>query len=384
MAERPTVLSAFVVDPKRVGGVETFCRELSMQLDARGWNSTLCFTAEPFGNVKRLLTLPNVSIEVDSTLGQRGWRSTREFSRILSKHRPRILHLHFTPHVSHYPWLARFHWIRSIYLTDYLSRAEGETTERASFLRRAIARVANWPLTNLIAVSGFNARECAAGSLASPSKIIRIYNGVDLSRANGNNRASFRARHGIPDGRRMVLQVSWIIPEKGIADFLEAARLVLETDPNVQFVLVGEGALREELTRETRESPWADHFTWTGLLEDPLLDGAYTAADVVCQLSRWKEAFGWTNAEAMACGKPVVATEVGGVPEIIEDGVSGFLIRPRHPADAADRILRLLRDSDLRERMGASAKQRVAEKFDLRVNVTELVRLYASSQGNGF
>ena len=54
MAERPTVLSAFVVDPKRVGGVETFCRELSMQLDARGWNSTLCFTAEPFGNVKRL------------------------------------------------------------------------------------------------------------------------------------------------------------------------------------------------------------------------------------------------------------------------------------------------------------------------------------------
>jgi glycosyltransferase involved in cell wall biosynthesis len=100
-------------------------------------------------------------------------------------------------------------------------------------------------------------------------------------------------------------------------------------------------------------------------------------------LSRWKEAFGWTNAEAMAHGKPVVATAVGGIPEIIEDGVSGFLVQPRHPADAADRILRLLRDTGLRQRMGASARQRVAEKFDLRANVAELVRLYASSRGNG-
>lgn len=358
-----------------------FCRELSMQLDARGWNSVLCFTAEPAGNVRRLLTLPNVSIEVDSTLGQRDWRSAREFSRILSKHRPRILHLHFTPHVSHYPWLARFHSVRSIYLTDHLSRPEAQTSARASFLKRAIARVANWPLTNLIAVSGFNARECGAGGLASSRKIIRIYNGVDLSRV-GANPAAFRARYGIPDGRPIVLQVSWIIPEKGIADFLEAARLVLETDPDVHFVLAGDGALREEFTRQTRESAWAGHFTWTGLLEDPLLDGVYDAADVVCQLSRWKEAFGWTNAEAMACGKPVVATAVGGIPEIIEDGVSGFLVQPRHPADAADRILRLLRDNDLRERMGARARQTVEQKFDLRTNVSELVRLYALGRGN--
>jgi len=381
--KRPTVLSAFVVDPKRVGGVEMFCRELSLQLDASGWNSALCFTAEPPENVRRLLTLPNVSIEVDSTLGQRHWRSTREFSRILSKHRPRILHLHFTPHVSHYPWLARFHSIQSVYLTDYLSRAEGQSAGRASFLKRAIARTANWPLTNLIAVSGFNARECATGGLASPRKIVCIHNGVDLSRVAGDPGA-FRARYGIPGGRPMVLQVSWIVPEKGIADFLEAARLVLETDPDVHFVLAGDGALREEFSRETRESKWAGHFTWTGLLADPMLEGAYAAADVVCQLSRWKEAFGWTNAEAMAHGKPVVATAVGGIPEIIEDGVSGFLVQPRHPADAADRILRLLRDTGLRERMGASARQRVAEKFDLRANVTELVRLYASGRGNGF
>ena len=146
------------------------------------------------------LTLPNVSsIEVDfdslgSAAGGARWRNSRVFSRNTG-HQDTAPAL-ATPHVSHYPWLARFHWIRSIYLTDYLSRAEGETTERASFLRRAIARVANWPLTNLIAVSGFNARECAAGSLASPSKIIRIYNGVDLSRANEETIARLLWRDG--------------------------------------------------------------------------------------------------------------------------------------------------------------------------------------------
>jgi glycosyltransferase involved in cell wall biosynthesis len=379
--ERPTVLSAFVVDPKRIGGVEMFCRELSIQLDSRGWNNVLCFTAEPPDNVRRHLTLPNVSIEVDSTFGRRDWGSTHEFSRVLSKHRPRILHLHFTPHVSQYAWLARFHRVRSIYLTDYLSRVEGQTAERTSFLRRAIARAANWPLTNLIAISGFTARECSAAGLASSRKIIRIYSGVDLSRVDGSA-AAFRAKYGIPEGRRLVVQVSWIIPEKGIADFLEAARLVLQTDPDVHFVLAGDGALREKLSRETSQSAWAGHFTWTGLLEDPLLDGVYAAADVVCQLSRWEEAFGWTNVEAMACGKPLVATAVGAIPEIVEDGVTGFLVQRRHPADAADRILRLLRDNDLRERMGTNARQAVAEKFDLHANVTELVGLYTSGQGN--
>jgi glycosyltransferase involved in cell wall biosynthesis len=167
-----------------------------------------------------------------------------------------------------------------------------------------------------------------------------------------------------------------MIPEKGIADFLECARIVLAAGVQAHFVAVGEGAGRPEFMRAASEAGLAPHFTWTGMVEDPLLEGVYAAADVVCQLSRWQEAFGWTNAEAMACGKPVVATAVGGIPEIIEDGVSGFLVPPRQPAEAAARVLRLLTDPDLRERMGARARQIVAEKFNLRRNVRELIGLY--------
>jgi glycosyltransferase involved in cell wall biosynthesis len=70
----------------------------------------------------------------------------------------------------------------------------------------------------------------------------------------------------------------------------------------------------------------AAHITWTGLVQDPFAEGVYDVADIVCQLSEWEELFGWMIAEAMAYKKPIVATRVGGIPELVEDGVTGFLV----------------------------------------------------------
>ena len=80
-------------------------------------------------------------------------------------------------------------------------------------------------------------------------------------------------------------------------------------------------------------------------------------------------------AEAMACSRPVVATRVGGIPEIVEDGVSGYLVRRRQPAEAADRILRLLEDRELRHKMGACGRRAVETRFNLQRNVAELLEL---------
>ena len=245
----------------------------------------------------------------------------------------------------------------------------------ASRWKRVVARAATWPLANLIAVSDFNARSAVIKGLVAEQKIVRIYNGVDLIRPRGSA-AAFRSKYGIPDGKHIVLQVSWMIPEKGISDYLQAARMVLRERDDVHFVAVGEGAQRAQFMSEADAMGIAGNFTWTGLVDDPLAAGVYGAAAVVCQLSRWQEAFGWTNAEAMSCEKPVVATAVGGIPEIIEDGVSGYLVRAGQPREAADQILRLLRDPDLRHSMGARGREIVAEKFDLRANVAELIKLY--------
>jgi glycosyltransferase involved in cell wall biosynthesis len=303
------------------------------------------------------------------------WRTVRQASRILAKYRPAILHTHFTGPASLWPWLARLHSVRTNFFTDHISRPEGYVTASSSTWKKALGRVLNQPLTNLVAVSDYNAQVCRAAGLVAGDRVRRIYNGVDLGRAPGDPEM-FRRKFGIPDNRAVVVQVSWMIPEKGIGDLLEAARLVLAEDSRVQFVMVGEGSGRTTFMETATSLGIADHFTWTGLVDDPVAEGVYAAARVVCQLSRWQEAFGWTNTEAMASGKPVIATRVGGVPEIVEDGVSGFLVERRQPGESAARILQLLRDPVLSAQLGQGGCAAVRDRFDLRRNVGELLRLY--------
>jgi glycosyltransferase involved in cell wall biosynthesis len=208
-----------------------------------------------------------------------------------------------------------------------------------------------------------------------------IYNGVDLSRVKADPQLAtkFRERYSIPAERAIVTQVSWIIPEKGITDFLETARLVLRQNRKVQFVLVGDGVDREQYARDAAAMGLGDHITWTGMVDDPFGEGVFHAADLVCQFSRWEEVFGWMIAEAMAHGKPVVATRVGGIPEVISDGVTGYLVGRGDVAAMCDRILQLLVDPALRARMGASGRDTVAGKFDLRKNVSQLIGSYGIS-----
>jgi glycosyltransferase involved in cell wall biosynthesis len=173
--------------------------------------------------------------------------------------------------------------------------------------------------------------------------------------------------------------VSSIIPQKGFPDLLEAARLVLAKVPDVHFAFVGEGAYRNQYMQQTREMGLQDRVIWTGLVVDPLAEGVYHAADVVCQVSRWHEAFGCSVAEAMSFNKPLVATRVGGIPELVMNGETGFLVTPGDVGSTAERILELLGDRDLRERMGEAGRKAVETNFNLKTNVAKLLQFYEIS-----
>jgi glycosyltransferase involved in cell wall biosynthesis len=205
-----------------------------------------------------------------------------------------------------------------------------------------------------------------------------IYNGVDVSRVNANPdlAKAFRRRFSIPDERAVVTQVSWMIPEKGISDFLEMARRVNSQRQDVQFVLVGDGAYRAAYINEAAALGLGDRITFTGMIDDPFGDGVFQAADVVCQFSRWEEVFGWMIAEAMAHAKPVVATRVGGIPELIIDGASGFLVDRGDVENMAKRVLELLAGSPTGSRMGNAGRQTVQAKFNLQTNVAQLLQSY--------
>jgi glycosyltransferase involved in cell wall biosynthesis len=239
-------------------------------------------------------------------------------------------------------------------------------------------RLINLPLTRVICVSDYGYR-CITGLDLLPNERYKlVYNGVDLSRVSPdpNLATEFRSRHSIPADRTIVLQVSWIIPEKGIPELLKAAQQVLSRTDKVQFVLVGEGAYREQYMKDAQALGLGDHVTWTGMVEDPFGEGVYDAADIVCQLSNWEEVFGWMIAEAMAYEKPIVATRVGGIPELVSDGESGFLVERGDIAGTAEKILLLAEQAELRRKMGGEGAQITREKFALARNVRQLVRAY--------
>lgn len=373
-----TVVSVFGVKPFRIGGTETFARELSLQLHQHGWQSVLCFLAAPSPEVRRFLDLPNVSFEILENSTDVNWGATVGLVRILRRHKPQILHLHFTGFLGVYPWLARLFSVKRIFFTDHTSRPAGYVGQRAPFWKRSFARLINLPVDKVICVSRYGLRCMTMLDLLPQARHELVYNAVDLSRVTKNPKtvANFKKRYGIPEDRVVIVQVSWMIPEKGIPQLLETARILLATNQRVHFVLVGEGAYREQFMKDAAAMGIAEHITWTGLIEDPFDEGVYEAADVVCQLSEWEELFGWMIAEAMAYGRPIVATNVGGIPELVEDGESGFLVERNDREGAAEKLARLAQDSNLRKEMGAAGRKIVHEKFDLKRNVARLLDLY--------
>ncbi len=370
-----TIVSVYGFEPFRIGGGETFIRELSILLGRRGWKNVVCFLSEPTPQVREFLGLPNVTIEVIPNVWQLKWQPTRDLARILRRYRPEILHLQFTGFVSPYPWLARFYGVKRVLFTDQASKPEGFVPRRASLFKRAATRIINWPLDRVTCISDYVLRCWTTLDVLQSERFTRIYNHVDFTRCQPDGSA-FRKTLSIPDSRQIIVQVSWMIPDKGFDDLLAAARLVIARNPEAYFVMVGEGADRQRYIRETAELGLQDHITWTGILPDPLKMGVFSAADVVCQVSRWEEGFGYVIAEAMASGKPLVGTRVGAIPELVHHGETGFLVDRRDPPAIAERILELLADRDLRCRMGQAGREFAFRNFDANVNIAEFLKLY--------
>ena len=171
-------------------------------------------------------------------------------------------------------------------------------------------------------------------------------------------------------GRRVVLYVGKFSPGKGTADLVAAARQVAREFPDALFLFVGEGTL------DAGEA----HVRRLGPLPNPEVLALYPLAEVVVVPSVIPEALSRVILEAMAAGRPVVATRVGGTPELVLDGKTGLLVERRAPMELARAIASLLRDEALRATLGAGARRHVAERFSADDGVDRLLALYAGAR----
>ena len=358
---RPRVLFAVAISPNRIGGFETFAVELARQLDKAGWDLTICFQGSPPPLVEEFLLGPgNVSLAVMRQQLGVGLSNAREFSRLLRRYRPKVLMYSLGGVVRWWPLQGRLAGVRRTVYWDATSRTEKAYGYRAS---RGVQLVMS-PLSEVVCGSKF-VQVCSNREGIIPArKSSVIHNSVDNSRTLGDGEA-FRQRFGIPRGRMVVLQISWLVPEKGIDRVLSAAARVLEVRKDIQFVFCGDGANREEYERLAEDLGIAGHVTWTGQIEDLPDSGAFRAADIQIQCSQWHEAGCFAVTEGISAGLPIVASRIGGLPEVVEDGVNGFLFDPKSDVELANAILMLAGDSNLRSRMGAKGRERAVENYDV-------------------
>ena len=239
---------------------------------------------------------------------------------------------------------------------------------------RALLRRLTPKIDHLIAVSQAIVRKVEdEGRVGAPVSL--IYNGVDLERYSTQEACcTLHAEYGVPAGAPIVGVVARLEPEKGHPTLLEAWPRVLATVPNAHLLVVGEGSQREALEAQAVAlGPAGRHVTFTGRRDDI---PAVTAALDVAALPSYREAQGLSILEAMALSRPVVASAVGGIPEMIEDGRTGLLVPP-HDADAlATAITRLLIDHPLADTLARAGHDLVYERFCVEQMVRAIETVY--------
>lgn len=236
-------------------------------------------------------------------------------------------------------------------------------------VQRCASRLAHCVLVNATAV---RARLRAEGHARRAIAVIR--NGVDVDRfAPRPSDDALRSTLGVPSRAPLVVAVGRLNPMKGIDDFLKAIALLAGRFAEARFVIVGDGASRRELEEQARRLGLAGRVVFTGTRLDVAAILSQAAISVAPSLSE-----GLSNVvlESMAAGVPVVATRVGGTPEILDDGVTGLLVPPCDSQALSGAIGRLLGDEALAQRLGDAARARAVNRFSMEQMVHQTEGLY--------
>jgi len=321
----------------------------------------------------RPVVIPQIVAE--ATLKPRDLKALIALYRLMRRERPHIVHTHtakagfvgrLAARLARVPVVV--HTYHGHVLHSYYSPAK---TRLLRGMERALGVLTN----RIIAVSPQVKRDLIGYRVAGAEKINVIPLGFDLKPFldSATHRGSFRRELSLDDGMPLIGIVGRIFPIKNHRLFLEAAARVAAEEKSARFVIVGDGALRRQMEEHADRLGITDRVIFTGWRRD--LPRIYSDLDALV-VSSDNEGTPVSAIEAMASGCPVVATRVGGLPDLIADGETGHLV-PLRDADAlATAILRLLRDRVTACRIGQASRTKVAERFTTERLIADIERLY--------
>jgi len=375
---------ARVITRLNVGGPALHATLLTERLDPERYESRLVTGREDPGEGSYLALrgrpVDGLIVVPDLRPGLGGAREVRALIRLvglMARMRPHIVHTH-TAKAGALGRLAAFltrvpvsvHTYHGHVFRGYFSPARTRVFLR---IERALARRTD----RLVAVSETVRAELLDLGVGRPEQFVVVPPGLELGRflESDRMRGQLRAELGLAPSVPLVGIVARLVPIKAHEVFLRAAARLVRRVPESRFVVAGDGERRKELEGLAGQLGVGDRVHFLGWRPD--LERVYADLDLVALTSR-NEGLPVALVEAMAAARPVVAMRVGGVPDLVEDGVTGCLVPPGNAERLADAMQGLLGDPERRQVMGAAARKRVVPTYEAQRLVADTDRLYAA------
>ena len=370
-----TIKVLHIVGGGEFGGAERSILDLIRFLPQPYQPMAACFYEGRFQE-----TLQNAGIPclVVPNQGRYDWRLTGSLREIIRSNAIDIVHTHGV-RANFFGRLAG-RLERKPVLTTVHSNLEHDYPERSSrWVAWLMERTTRSMSSRFIAVSNGVKRDLVRTGVA-PEKIRVVHNGIDLSRwqKNPGDERMMHRELGIPEHVPLIGMVARLHPVKGHAVFFRAAARVLQMGLEAHFVSIGEGHWRGELAQLAEELLPSGSHTFLGFRSDVACWMSGLDIQVNASLA---EGLGLSILESMALGIPVVASRVGGIPEIIEHERNGLLFEPGDDRALAEALSRLLREPELANKLGMTGKQTVESKFRLEIMAENTADCYRELLG---
>ena len=207
-------------------------------------------------------------------------------------------------------------------------------------------------------------------------EVFVIPNGIDLRNFEKLSKENIRKKLEIANEEEIIIFVGTLRSVKGVKYLIKAMEIIIQKNIDTRLMLVGDGEDRESLEKLVKELDLEKYVSFVGIVPNKKVPEYMVASDIFV-LPSLSESFGIVNLEAMASGLPIVATKVGGLAEIIKDGENGFLVEPKNSKEIAEKVLLLLEDEEMRERISRNNKESV-KKYSWESVVERLEEIYRS------
>jgi glycosyltransferase involved in cell wall biosynthesis len=355
--------------------MEEFTLFLARRFDELHYEGVFVFAGPMVGEFKQLFDGTSARVDYFKRSGR--LRDYIALWRLLRKYKPDIVHFHFYGQFSLAPISAWLAGPRQVIFTDHDRRQQPLrkiTKLKCLLWDRIVLRLLR---VKVCAVSEHIKRTLVQDYQMRPERVEVVLNGVNVPRfqsVTSSDVSSLRQQLAIPQDGPVIVCTAALRPDKGVRDFLDAAKHVLAVKPDVCFVVVGDGPLAGELKDQARRLGIEKSTLFVGLRSD--VQRFMAMSQIVAVPSDWPEPAGLVVVEGMASARPVVATRVGGIPEYLADGRTGLLVPPHSPPELAQAFLRLLDSPDEAKAMGEAGRARVREKFTVQRWVSDTLRIY--------